>query len=216
MSELKIIQYLLKYSPSADWILNESGIPFLPINLNVPMDDILKEWNQISDQAVLHRSDDYYKSFKNTNNSGWKSLTIYGVNKHETQLTNSNMNWTSIAEQCPITKQWLMDSFEITSSTGRIRFMLLEPNGFILPHKDRENAKLFEVNIAITNPLGCIFRFKEYGTVPFQSGSACIMDISKEHFVINNSPEPRLHIIAHARLKNKNLVKESYADRYYC
>lgn len=212
MSASKIIQYLLKYSPSADWIVNQSGIPFLPLNLDVPVKNILEEWNKVSDQAILHRDSDYENMIKNI---GWKSLTIYGIDKHETKLTNSNMDWTSITGQCPITTQWLSDTFEITPLTGRIRFMLLEPKGFIIPHKDRNDAKLFEVNVAITNPTGCVFRFKEYGTVPFQPGTVCLMDVSKEHFVYNNSLEPRLHIIAHASLKNKNLIKQSYADRYY-
>lgn len=212
MSTSKIIQYLLKYSPSSEWIMSQSNLPFLPLSLPVPTEKILKEWQQISHQAIEHRSTDYGKMTKNV---GWKSLTLYGIDQHETEKISDSMNWTSISEKCPDTTTWLKETFNITNQTGRIRFMLLEPHGFIVPHNDRSDSKLSEINIAITNPKDCIFRFKEYGTVPFVPGLACMMDVSKEHFVVNNSDQPRLHIIVHSTLKDSKIIKKSYADRYY-
>jgi hypothetical protein len=93
--------------------------------------------------------------------------------------------------------------------------MLLEPGGFIVLHRDREYTKLSEVNIAVTNPNGCVFRFKNHGTVPFKPGQTNLMDISYEHFVVNNSTEPRLHIIVHSKLKDESVISRSYANRYY-
>ena len=85
----------------------------------------------------------------------------------------------------------------------------------IVLHKDRDNKGLYEINIPITNPSECRFRFKNYGTVPFEKGGIFLMDVSNEHFVYNNSTQPRLHIIVHSQLKNQLLIEQSYANSYY-
>jgi len=208
----KITEYLLKFRPSSEWIVNDSKLAYLPLGLDVPVSDILTEWDSVRHLAVTHRDGDEYVGAKNL---GWKSLTIYGIDKHNTTTAGDGMGWTEIANQCPKTVTWLIDNFIINKETGRIRFMLLEPGGSIVLHKDRNFNKLFEVNVAITNPKGCTFRFKNYGTVPFTPGLACIMDVGYEHFVVNDSNEPRLHIIVHATLKDNTLISKSYADRYY-
>lgn len=212
MSIPKIIEYLLRFRPTAQWILNESKLPYLPLELDVPVESIANEWKQIEHRAIFHRASDTYGNIQNT---GWKSLTLYGLDSCDTQSTGKDMHWTNIADQCPTTVNWLKDTFVINDATGRIRFMLLEPGGFIVLHKDRDISKLVEINIAITNPTGCIFRFKNYGTVPFKPGVACLMDISNEHFVVNDSTEPRLHIIVHSALKDEKIITDSYANRYY-
>lgn len=212
MSIPKIIEYLLRFRPTAQWIVNESKLPYLPLDIDVPVDTILSEWEQVKHEAVFHRDSDAYGNVQNT---GWKSLTLYGLDKHNTYGTGENMAWVDIAEQCPNTVKWLKDTFVINEKTGRIRFMLLEPGGFIVLHKDRELSKLYEINIAITNPKGCVFRFKNHGTVPFEPGTACLMDISHEHFVVNDSTEPRLHMIVHSTLCDETIISNSYANRYY-
>lgn len=212
MSELKIIEYLLRYKPSSEWICKQSNLPYLKLDMTVPTDDILLEWQNIAIRAVTHRDSDKYA---NVTNLGWKSLSLYGVSSEDTVTSQGNLAWTDIAEHCPKTVQWLNDNFIIDQTTGRIRFMLLEPKGFIVLHKDRDSKSLSEINIPITNPIGCRFRFKNYGTVPFEQGGAFLMDISNEHFVYNDSDQPRLHIIVHSKLKNEKLISESYANRYY-
>ena len=124
------------------------------------------------------------------------------------------MLWTDIADKCPVTRQWLTDTFDINVNTGRIRFMLLEAGGYIIPHTDRENKYLQEVNIAIKNPNQNIFRFLNYGTVPFNDGDAYMLDVSNKHLVYNASTEDRLHIIAHAKVSDK-LIEDSYGNCHY-
>jgi hypothetical protein len=212
MSTSKIIEYLLRYRPSAKWIQYESGLPYLKLDIKTPWEEIYKEWHGVKDQAVLHRDTDYHGPLQN---AGWSSLTLYGINATETANVSDNMSWTTIAERCPQTVKWLTDNFIINENTKRIRFMLLEAGGFIIPHTDRNTKGLMEINIAIVNPDNCTFRFKNYGTVPFTNGDAFIMDVSNEHFVVNDSIEPRLHIIVHSRLKDEKILEDSYANRYY-
>ena len=86
---------------------------------------------------------------------------------------------------------------------NRVRFMLLEPGGYIEPHQDRgdKEKRLSVCNISLNNPQGCKFVFKDHGIVPFEDkGSAFLMDISNVHAVFNDSNEPRIHMIIHYEL----------------
>lgn len=211
MSTSKIIQYLLKYRPSSEWIIKESGIPYLKLNIDVPWSDILSEWNNVADLAVLHRSSDEYQQMSNNE---WYSLVLYGSSPTDTAIINGEPHWTDIAERCPLTKKWISETFIINEKTGRIRFMLLGPGGHIVLHKDRDTKGLCEINVAITQPDNCEFRFKNYGAVPFKNGTAFMVDISNEHFLYNHSSEPRLHMILHTGVE-QNIIKDSYANCFY-
>lgn len=212
MSQSKIIEYLLQYRPSTEWICNHSNLPYLHLDMDVPVNEIFNEWQGVSDRAVLHRA---YDTHLNAYNKGWKSLSLYGVADTDTETSNGNLSWTTAASLCPKTVQWINENFIIGPNTGRIRFMLLEPMGVIVLHKDRDIKGLYEINIPITNPIGCRFRFKNYGTVPFDKGGMFLMDVSNEHFVYNDSSQPRIHIIVHSQLKNEKLIAQSYANSYY-
>lgn len=212
MSESKIIEYLLKFRPTPEWITSQSGLPFLKMNVYIPTDTILQEWHNVKEKSVPHRPADRYGPLQNT---GWKSLTVYGKDTTDTVTMTGNLTWTSIAEQLPNTVSWLKDTFVIDENTGRIRFMLLEPGGVIVPHTDRDSKKLSEFNIALTNPDGCVFRFKNQGNVPFKPGSMFMMDISNEHFVTNMSDVPRVHMIVHSKLRDTSIISKSYENCYY-
>lgn len=212
---MKIIQHYLDIRPDVEWITKQSGLPYLPLEMDVPVDDIRQEWETVKHLAVLHRPEESISKKFFYGHSGWKSLSIYGEHYSVTTRSSAKLSWTSIIDKCPKTKDWLEQNFIINENTGRIRFMLLEPQGHILPHVDREIKKLTEVNIAITNPAQCIFRFTHYGNIPFVPGSAFLMDTSNQHLVYNNSDQPRLHIIAHTKLRNQEMILKSYENRYY-
>jgi hypothetical protein len=207
------INSFLKFVPSDDWILKNSGLPWLELNLEVPDQQILQEANQCYKQAVEHRSDD--KLFGQIySNQGWKSVCIYGESSSITHQTSGKKQWTEIADKCPHTVEWIKQHWNIDDTTGRIRFMWLDPGGYILPHQDRESPGFFETNVAITNPDQCQFRFLNYGSVPFSPGSAFLVDISNKHFVYNASQHIRTHVIIHAKLK-EGITKTSYAQNFY-
>jgi len=209
---MKFIDQYIKAQPKADWILKNSQLPWLQLQINVPIYEILQEWEAIKNKAVFHRDSD---SLYNLKNKGWKSLTLYGVSSSVTTSTNDQpLSWTDAADSCPITVDWIKKNFIINDDTGRIRFMFLEPGGYILPHVDRQNSGLYEINVAITQPLNCYFKFKNYGIIPFTAGRCFIIDTSKEHAVYNKSDEPRLHIILHTKV-NEKLLEKSYGDCYH-
>jgi len=212
---MKIIQHHLNFRPDSEWITRKSGLPYLVLDTDAPYESIYQEWLAVSDLAVKHRAEESISKKFFYGHNGWHSLVIYGKHATATSDKEKPFVWTEVADRCPVTKQWLDETFIIDETTNRIRFMLLEPGGYILPHVDRDTKGFGETNIAITHPDGCVFRFTNYGNVPFEQGKACLVDISNQHMVYNNSNQPRLHIIAHATLRNKKLIEESYASRYY-
>ena len=90
---------------------------------------------------------------------GWRSLTLHGLGKHVSQHWDSKdvreagyvyeneqearkaYHWTEIADKCPKTVE-MIKSIPGYQAFDRVRYMYLEPRGFITPHKDMEHNKL--------------------------------------------------------------------------
>jgi len=206
-----LLEKLKAQRPTAKWIIENSGLPYLPLDIDVPTKDIMQEWGNVKEMAVRHRDNDSVLEYKN---KGWSSLTLYGVSATVTTHSDAKHDWTEIKDRCKITSQWFEDTFHAENFKGRIRFMLLEPGGHILPHKDRDAIGLNEVNIAINNPAECNFHMENRGILPFKQGTAMMLDLSNRHWVTNDSKEPRLHMIYHGGVPDK-IVKESYENLYY-
>jgi len=198
------------------WIIHSSGWPYLPLDLpEAPYKLMYQEALAIKDMFVVHR---------NSDSLGWRSLCIYGeewdrTDHYTAYPENSNKGiedikykWTKVADLCPVTTKYFKEDFPHTP-TQRIRFMWLDPQGYILPHKDRTEHFLSPVNIALNNPKGCIFNMEGKGFVPFEeTGNSCLVDIGNLHSVWNNSDIPRIHIISHGAPKSffNKLVAKSF------
>ena len=196
-------QYQYKYPDFFDpkWVVTESHWPWFRISLfdNQPWKEMYAESEALIDKFHPHREDYGH---------GWKSLTLHGLDEDTQSLGQysndrnkilTELNWTWVADQCPTTKKFLTDVWP-AEFLNRVRFMLLEPGGYILPHQDRpsDQKRLSVCNISLNNPEGCNFVMKDFGIVPFEdSGSAFLMDISNQHAVINRSNKPRIHMIIH-------------------
>jgi hypothetical protein len=186
------------------WVILESGWPFFKLSSldDQPYKEMYKEAEALIEHFKPHR-DDY--------GHGWRSLTLHGLNDDTQSLGQygddrnevlKQLHWTWVADRCPVTKKFLTDVWP-AEYLNRVRFMLLEPGGYILPHQDRtdDQKRLSVCNISLNNPEGCEFVFKGHGTVPFDdNGSAMLMDISNVHAVWNRSDKPRLHMIIHYEL----------------
>lgn len=186
------------------WLVTESEWPYFKLSLfdNQPWAEMYKEAEALNDHFHYHR-EDYGK--------GWHSLTLHGLDEDTQSLeqygndrrnTLNKLDWTWVADHCPTTKKFLQDVWP-AEYLNRVRFMLLEPGGYILPHQDRPSTekRLSVCNISLNMPEGCDFYFDGYGRVPFEdNGSAFLMDISNKHTVINTSDKPRIHMIIHYEL----------------
>ena len=185
------------------WIVTESGWPYFHLSSldDQPWKEMHKEAEALSDKFHTHRD---------TYGEGWKSLTLHGLDEDtqslniygERQETLKQLDWTWVADACPVTKKFLTDVWP-AEFLNRVRFMYLEPGGYILPHQDREDHEkpLSVCNISLNNPKGCNFVLKNQGRVPFKDeGSAFLMDVSNVHSVWNRSDKPRIHMIIHYEL----------------
>lgn len=185
--------------------------------MELPYAEMYKEATSIKHLFVSHRDKDTKGSYVH---KGWRSICIHGIEESKTNHYasygyNSNeetpYKWTSIADKCPITTNWLKNNFPM-KNYYRVRFMLLEPEGFILPHKDSNTNQLSPINIALNHPTGCIFKMEKHGIVPMKPGTAMLLDVGNTHAYINKSKEDRIHIIVHGKPteKYKELVERSY------
>jgi len=201
------------------WIVSESNWPFFKLSAldSHPYNKMYAEAENIIDSFYDHRETTYGK--------GWKSLTLHGLSD-DTQTLSSygdrektleSLDWTWVADKCPITKKFLTDVWP-AEYLNRVRFMLLEPGGYILPHQDRpsDQKRLSVCNISLNMPEGCEMIMQDYGIVPFEDkGSAFLMDISNTHAVWNRSSKPRIHMIIHYELGRRArdffyVLRESY------
>jgi hypothetical protein len=202
-------KYNIRYPDSFDpkWVITESEWPWFKLSIfdSQPWKEMYKEALNLYDAFKPHRGDYGH---------GWKSLTLHGLNDDTQSLdsydkdritTLSSLDWTWVADHCPITKQFLTSMWP-AQYLNRVRFMLLEPGGYILPHRDRPaNQKRLSVcNISLNNPDGCEFIMDGYGKVPFDNnGSAFLLDISNTHAIWNNSNYPRFHMIIHYEIGSR-------------
>jgi len=197
-------EHVIRYPDFFDpkWVLTESGWPWFKLSIfdNQPWKEMYLEAESLVDKFHSHREDSYGK--------GWKSLTLHGLNEDTQSLGQygddrnavlKDLHWTWVADHCPVTKKFLTDVWP-AEFLNRVRFMLLEPGGYILPHQDRpdDQKRLSVCNISLNMPEGCDFVMKNFGTLPFEDkGSAFLVDISNVHAVINRSDKPRIHMIIH-------------------
>ena len=85
-----------------------------------------------------------------------------------------------------------------------------------MPHVDGPGRIFGPLNIAINNPNGCEFYFRNWGRVSFKQGTGNFLDIGNEHIVWNNSNEDRYHFIVHGEATDYiytyafNQLKEDY------
>jgi Aspartyl/Asparaginyl beta-hydroxylase len=177
-----------------------SSAKFLKLDLSIPYSEILNEAKSLRNEFIEYRSSG--EDFK-----GWHSLPIYGLDhtkpySHEAYGFSNPidaiklMGWTEVSKKCPVTVNWLKNSFP-SKILGRTRFMLLEPGGQIGWHTDTEFSILENVNISLSNHPDCKWYWKDGSSIDFTPGNAYAVNISYPHKVINNSNEDRYHIIIH-------------------
>ena len=201
-----------------DWIVNDSKLPWLELDIEIPHEEMLYEAKALREIFVKHRDQDGEGGYRH---KGWRSLCIHGIdafktNHYEQYGYSSNKEtpyqWTEIAEQCPVTTNFFKNVFPY-KNYYRVRFMLLESGGYITPHKDTDINKLSPINIALNHPKGCLMKMQNHkGFVPFKPGSVMMLDVGNIHAYKNESEEDRYHIIVHGT-KTKDferLVETSY------
>lgn len=202
----------------ANWIMQQSKINCLKLNIDIPLQDIRREIAAIPCELFVKHRDEAYEQ-----NQGWRSFALHGKSYDATRENNfynddRPLIWTPEAiKYCPSTVFYFQNCWPC-KDLDRVRIMLLEPNGIINLHKDSTvPGMLGAVNIAITQPDGCRFYLDNFGIIPFTPGAAFLIDISNYHTIINDSNEYRYHIIVHHNSTNSefdSVIEKSYNSYY--
>jgi len=176
---------------------------FLALNIDFQDSFFVREAYGVYPYSVNHRSS--YLS------QGWKSLCLHGLSAEKTQSyqtygyntqDEAPYQWTEMSQLAPQTTQFLKEKIPM-KKWYRVRWMFLEPGGYILPHKDydpsrdRHSPRMNAINIAITHPEGCLFVVENEGEIPFKPGKAFYFKGAQSHALINHSKELRIHMIIH-------------------
>lgn len=204
----------------AKWIIEQKHIGWLELDCKHPVE--------------VNNRLEYYQHRGHETHVGWSSVCLHGlgVDKIATAPTygfdefNAPYSFTEIAKLFPQTvKFW--KNFPAQYFT-RIRFMKISAGGSISVHNDAyenipENFDMLDgilpVNVAITHPDPCEMVIEDCGTVPFSPGKVFIINVAKNHMVLNRSKEDRIHLIANIILGNKKrdfckLLVDSYAKHH--
>lgn len=172
----------------------------LKLNFNIDYKGMLQEAINLRDKFVTHRPSSY-------NHKGWKSICLHGVSEShtgawmqygfESAIAAGNAStWTEASKECPITMDFLLNQFP-SKKFARVRFMLLEAGGRIDEHVDSSVPILENINISLSNPVGCDWVWGDGEKFFMEPGSSYAMNIHYPHSVVNNSNEDRYHLIIH-------------------
>jgi hypothetical protein len=181
-----------------NWIRFDSNLKTLKLDISDSIENLKNEIIPKIPVSVVHRELD---------GKGWRSATLHGYSSLMTDDDNyykglgfnlpPNKSWTSLSIFFPETKKWILENIPF-ANFGRIRIMILEPGGYVAPHKDFPNGNcLAGINIAITHPKEVKYVI-DGDEIDWAEGDSRLINIGSTHAIYNNSNEPRVHIIVHS------------------
>lgn len=167
-------------------------LPYLKLDMRAPFDGILQE---------VMVNIDFFRSFHD-HHKDWKHLILHGISENHNEHSEfygygteaeAPYRWTTHGDSCQVTRSFVEGlPFE---HLYRVRFVLLEPGGYMLPHKDLEQPGYTDLNICITQPENCFFIVKGGGCIPFKPGDVYSVNKFHTHSIINMGEEPRIHLM---------------------
>ncbi len=211
----------MKTQKDYNWIIRESNIPFLKLDMEVPVEKILQEILKVKESATGQ-----------SGNAAWKGAVLHGLSTDKPRPAKfygySNEDeapyvWTDVVEKTPFTKKWIEDTLPY-SRLYRVKMNLLEPGGEIGPHVDSKKSILgvsdltspehvTYVTFAIEWPKEVIFNVGNY-RMPIQTGDVYLVNFSNLHEVYNKTDKDRYSIIVMAKFDDseewRKLVEKSY------
>lgn len=200
--------------------IEKSGEPFMFMDITFPYEEMLAEAKAL---------DDEYFGFSRSPceaNAGWSAIAIHGTKPHHIAAWKKYYNdreewvkdieWQDVAERCPVTKDFIDNHFP-GGPHRVIRFMRIEPGGYINWHVDKPTGQhsLSANSFVLSHPEGCIFETDYDGKVyslPIEPGKVFTLNPAHDHRVYNNSNETRYHMILH---HTKGEISEDVVKYYY-
>ena len=211
--------------PTYDWVMYQSNLAWLRLDLDVPYREMLEEAKAVQHLSVdrVARQKDVAYQYPPTYGVGWTAIGVRALSAtrigHHTQYGYRSEDdvpyvWTEIADQCPKTVKFCKQF--AARRLYRVRFLCLKAGGKIELHKDTLDRGLTRLSIALRFPDKCWFNVQDK-KVPFEDGATFLIDKSMFHQVSNTSDEDRIHLVIeglHDGLPAwEELVMRSYEKR---
>ena len=199
----------------ADIDLHLEHTPFIDLGFEFDHAAVLAEALALKDRFVAYQSDPAYGI------SGWRGLALQALDGDaaraattevdEAVLTDdSRYRLTDVAALCPIGMAFLESVLDL-QRCRTIAFLMLEPGARITVHVDGSGPPVMRsVNIAVNMPPGCTLTIdcNADGSdhaytqrAPFRDGTGLLMNVAKFHYAVNDSPQPRIHIVSRGSLR---------------
>lgn len=195
------------------WIYEESGLPWVELDLDVPHEEMHQEALRVADRTVPQN----YKTLFDDNSGdgpgqvGWETICIHGLESDpykfdraaEYGYANEDeapYGWTDVSRECPVTKEFL-ETLPY-AKLYRARITKLKPNGYAAPHIGRQQGARYnkKINFALNHPEGFQFGLEEWGLIPWEAGKGFWLNVDQNyHSVINRSEVDRFHLITMGR-----------------
>jgi len=177
----------------------DSSVEYVEMNFDVPVKQLLTEYERIKDRLVTHRPEDGHKD--------WCAVTLYGF---DSDKTNSHWEYdrrkqrpsiTDVGEQCPRTIEWVKSL--PYARIDDIRFLVIKPKGYITRHVDVPDRNWLEpLNICLSYPKGNRFVLNNK-EVDYVHGMPLVLNIHYEHYVENKSEQERVHLLVHGKKRKE-------------
>jgi len=188
----------------AKWIMQQKHIGWLELDNSHPI-ELIDNLN-------------YYPHRGHETHTGWSSFCLHGLGEDKIATAptygydefEAPYKFTEISKNFPKTIDY-WNNFPAEKFT-RIRFMKIAANGSISVHNDGydnvpENFDpldgILPINVAIVHPKNCEMIIEDCGSVPFSPGKVFLINVAKNHMVVNKSNTDRIHLIANIILGNK-------------
>ena len=198
----------------------DGTLPWLELDMNFSPYIDSNEFINVDKHYVAHRETESH--------IGWSSCCLHGLGIDKTQVAkeygyddelNAPYDWTELAKVTPAVKMF-WDKFP-AERYSRIRSMKSKSYGKIDWHHDHPGNELPEdlcdylipINVAVQHPTLCYMEVKDHGLVPFGHGKVFLINILKDHQVVNNSNVDRIHMIAQAHIGNQREQFNELLDR---
>ncbi len=201
-----------------NWIRQDSDTGSLKLDITSDISEVVAELSRAEFLAIPHRTD---------NSQGWRSIVLHGLCSIMTEAPYNYVNlgivdntaketWTDASKFFPKTVAWIKENIPF-KQFSRIRVMVLDPGGYIMPHQDIQRSFLGGgLNVAFTNPPGTEFAVEDNGLIPWEPGDIRMINIGKLHSVRNLGNQPRIHMLVYPplmeewTLESMQLVCRSY------
>jgi hypothetical protein len=235
---LKSIEEFRKNKPTAEWIIKESGIPWLELDIDSPQQDLEKEIRAHKERFVLFTSN-VPKDSETTKSreaqakrinvtdadKHWSFLCMYGIGSEIVAMQNEYPHlrgkniphkWTDVADKCPVHKEFLENIINLDNSMI-MKYSLLTTGGFLTPHTDADggdhtNKKMTGLTLMVTNPIGCSFCYENWGEMPIKPGKFYLINANYFHATLNPTQEDRYHLMI--RLINRDMcISDIFKDK---